>query len=37
MPGEVVNYTMAEIVEAAGAVWNFTLVFEGGALHRQRG
>eukprot|EP00434_Breviolum_minutum_P023815 symbB.v1.2.021008.t1/scaffold1777.1/size101761/3 len=28
-PGEVINITIAEIVEAAGAEWNYTMVFQG--------
>jgi len=28
-PGEVINITIAEIVEAAGAQWNYTMVFQG--------
>eukprot|EP00435_Cladocopium_sp_Y103_P043160 s1308_g12.t1 len=28
-PGEIINMTMAEIVEVAGAEWNYTMVFRG--------
>jgi len=28
-PGEIINMTVAEIVEVAGAVWNYTMVFRG--------
>lgn len=28
-PGEIINVTVSEIVEAAGAVWNFTMISQG--------